>query len=53
MEALIFLLFFNFFNYWPLPGPDLETSVFLIFLIIDLYQVQIWRPPFLYIFLFF
>ena len=30
-------------------GPDLKTSGFLIFLIsliIDLYQVQIWRPPF-------
>ena len=30
----------------PGPGPDLKTSgflIFLIFLIIDLYQVQIWR----------
>ena len=26
---------------------------FLIFLIIDLYQVQIWRPPFFYFFEFF
>ena len=35
-------------------GPDLKTSGFLIFLIsliIDLYQVQIWRPPFFLIFL--
>ena len=40
----------------PGPGPDLKTSgflIFLIFLIIDLYQVQIWRPPFFYFFWFF
>ena len=37
----------------PGPGPDLKTSgflIFLFFLIIDLYQVQIWRPPFFLIF---
>ena len=93
-EDFRFFNLLNFFNYWPLPGPDLETSVFLIFLIfliqsikkikkikktepfiflifliqtikkikpfifliflifliIDLYQVQIWRPPFFYFF---
>ena len=38
-EDFRFFNLFNFFNYWPLPGPDLETSVFLIFL-----------PPFFYFF---
>ena len=32
------LLFFLFFNYWPLPGPDLETSVFLFLFLFFLIQ---------------
>ena len=39
-EDFRFFNLLNFFNYWPLPGPDLETSVFLIFWIFLIQSIK-------------